>query len=254
MHLPVDNTNWGKVPRNRSGNAFSNEPADREYQDVGFDGNRNDSERVKRSQYLTNLQSLVTPSAFANAQADPSSDDYTHYRNDAFSASDGILKRYKNFNNPQGNSPVSSSGSDFSSAATLYPDAEDLNRDNTLNQTEEYFQYIVDIKPPTAIEMQIGQNYIVDKKTVGVGLADGTSEMRSGTSSVSCKIHTNEDWQYPDFKSIRFIRMFLTDFLIASCALACCNAEISGGPLNIKLTVPIHSIQLHQQQLLMLVQ
>ena len=35
----------------------------------------------------------------------------------------------------------------YSSAATLYPDAEDLNRDNTLNETEEYFQYIVDIKP-----------------------------------------------------------------------------------------------------------
>ncbi len=212
---PVDNTNWGKVPRNpiQVTNAFSNEPADREYQDVGFDGNRNDSERVKRSQYLTNLQSLVTPSAFANAQADPSSDDYTHYRNDAFSASDGILKRYKNFNNPQGNSPVSSSGSDFSSAATLYPDAEDLNRDNTLNQTEEYFQYIVDIKPPTAIEMQIGQNYIVDKKTVGVGLADGTSrneiwyQFRIPVNSYERKIGN-----IPDFKSIRFIRMFLTDF------------------------------------------
>ncbi len=32
-------------------------------------------------------------------------------------------------------------GSEYSSAATLYPDAEDLNRDNTLNETEEYFQY-----------------------------------------------------------------------------------------------------------------
>ena len=54
--------------------------------------------------------------------------------------------RYKSFNNPQGNSPISSTSSEFSSAATLYPDQEDLNRDNTLNETEEYFQYIVDLE------------------------------------------------------------------------------------------------------------
>ena len=53
----------------------------------------------------------------------------------------GILARYKSFNNPQGNSPIADNNSQFSSAATLYPDQEDLNRDNTLNETEEYFQY-----------------------------------------------------------------------------------------------------------------
>ena len=57
----------------------------------------------------------------------------------------------------------------------LYPDQEDINRDNTLNETEEYFQYTVDLKPPTAPEMTIGQNFIVDKKVVGVKLVDGTS-------------------------------------------------------------------------------
>ena len=37
---PVDNSNWGRVPRNpvQVTNAFSNDPDDRDYQDIGFDG------------------------------------------------------------------------------------------------------------------------------------------------------------------------------------------------------------------------
>ncbi|RYE20119.1 MAG: cell surface protein SprA, partial [Sphingobacteriales bacterium] len=37
---PIDNTNWGSVPRNpiQVTNAFSNLPSDRTFQDVGFDG------------------------------------------------------------------------------------------------------------------------------------------------------------------------------------------------------------------------
>ncbi len=50
----------------------------------------------------------------------------------------------------------------------LYPDAEDLNHDNTLNENEEYFQYRVEIKPSADPDMQIGQNFIVDRKAVGV--------------------------------------------------------------------------------------
>ena len=89
--------------------------------------------------------------AYQHALADPSTDNYHYYRGDDFDQQGlGILGRYKKFNNPEGNSPVASTGSTYSSAATLYPDAEDLNRDNTLNQTEEYFQYIVDIKPSNA--------------------------------------------------------------------------------------------------------
>ena len=53
----------------------------------------------------------------------------------------------------------------FTSAATLYPDAEDFNRDNTLNETEEYYQYIFNVQPSSHPDMQIGRNYIVDKES-----------------------------------------------------------------------------------------
>jgi cell surface protein SprA len=123
------------------------------------------------------------------------------------------LQRYIFYNNPQGNSPIADNKSQFSSAATLYPDQEDLNHDNTLNETEEYFQYVVDIKPPSANEMNIGQNYIIDKKVVGVRLVDNTVrnetwyQLRIPIDSYNKKVGN-----IPDFKSIRFIRMFLTGF------------------------------------------
>ena len=214
---PVDSSNWGRVPNNpiQVTNAFSNDPNDRPYQDIGFDGLNDAAESVKRSAYLTALKAVVGSSsqAYVEASTDPSADDYHYYRGDDYDQQGRtLLARYKKFNNPEGNSPISS-GTSYSEAATLYPDAEDLNRDNTLNQTEEYFQYIVDIKPPIAPEMQIGTNYIIDKKPVTVNLVNGSQrtetwyQFRIPISNYNLKVGN-----IPDFKSIRFVRMFLTGF------------------------------------------
>ena len=213
---PEDSTIWGKVPRNpiQVTNAFSNIPEDRLFQDIGFDGLNDNDERSRRQAYLNNIAgNFGTGSkAYQDAVNDPSSDNYRNYRDAAFGASDGILARYKNYNSPDGNSPISDGG-EFSSAATLYPDAEDLNRDNTLNETEEYFQYIVDIKPPTATEMNIGTNFIVDKKTVPVNLVNGTTRDETWYQfRIPIGNYEKKIGNIPDFKSIRFMRMFMTDF------------------------------------------
>ncbi|MEO6583179.1 MAG: cell surface protein SprA, partial [Ferruginibacter sp.] len=212
-----DETIWGKVPRNPNQitNAFSNLTEERPYQDVGLDGLTDSGEVRKRSDYLSALQANFGggSEAYATAINDPSLDNYKHYRDGSFSERDGILTRYKNYSNPQGNSPVSN-GSEFSLAATLYPDAEDLNRDNTLNETEEYFQYIVDIKPSQAPEMQKGTNYIVDKKEVNVSLVNGQSRVETWYQfRIPIGSYDKKIGNIPDFKSIRFIRMFMTDFV-----------------------------------------
>jgi cell surface protein SprA len=208
---PVDNSNWSRVPRNpiQVTNAFSNDPNDRSYQDLGFDGLNDTAEAAKRAAYLTQLQGTLTPAALQRAKDDPDADNYRHYRGADFDAAGvGILGRYKNFNNPQGNSPISDNSSNFSSAATLYPDAEDLNRDNTMNEAEEYFQYIVDIKP----NMTSGTNYIVDKKTVNVNVPSGARTETWYQFRIPISEYNKKIGNIPDFKSIRFIRMFLTGF------------------------------------------
>lgn len=209
-----NNTNWGVSPLNpiQVTNAFSNDAADRVYQDAGLDGLTDTAEARKQNNYLTDLQAVVNGTAYQQALTDPSGDNYVHYRDDKFTAANGILERYKNFNSPQGNSKVND-GATFSSAATLYPDAEDLNRDNTMNENEEYFQYIVKIKQSTDPEMQIGKNFIVDKKVVPIQLVNGTTRNETWYQfRMPIGAYNSKVGNIPDFKSIRFIRMYLTDF------------------------------------------
>lgn len=212
----VDSSNtWGKTPVNpiQITQAFSNNPDDRPYQDVGFDGLDDDAERRKKGyvlQRLANNFGTASP-VYQKALVDPSNDDYKWYRDPSFDASGtGILGRYKNINNPQGNSPISTTSSQFTSAATLYPDNEDLNRDNTLNETEAYYEYQVQLKPG----MDVGVTpYITDKRVVSVNSPDGVRRTENWfLFRIPIRGYTKKVGGIPDFKSIRFVRLYLTDF------------------------------------------
>ncbi|HEV8286347.1 MAG TPA: cell surface protein SprA [Chitinophagaceae bacterium] len=207
------NTVWGQVPSNplQVTNAFSNEPEDRPYQDVGYDGLIDTAEQRKFADYLNTISSTYGNGAiYQKALNDPSNDNFKNYRDESYSSNDGILARYKDFNNPQGNSPVADNNSQFTSAFTLYPDQEDLNRDNTMNEAEEYFQYRVDLMPG----MNTSNNpFITDVRETDVHLPNGSTR-REQWYLFRIPIHSYQDkiGNIPDFKSIRFIRMFLTNF------------------------------------------
>ncbi len=216
INSPVDeNTVWGRVPANplQVTNAFSNEPNDRVFQDVGYDGLIDSAEQRKFAPYLNTLRANFGAGSFIyqNALPDPSADNFKPYRDGSFDDPPvtGILQRYKNINNPNGNSPINNGNSQFVNAFTQYPDAEELNRDNTMNEVEEYFQYKIDILP----NMATGQNYITDVRTPTVTLANGQTRtekwylFRIPISQYQLKVGN-----IPDFKSIRFIRMFATGF------------------------------------------
>ncbi|HYM93024.1 MAG TPA: cell surface protein SprA, partial [Chitinophagaceae bacterium] len=215
FNAPVDtNTVWGKVPANplQVTNAFSNNPQDRQYQDVGFDGLTDAEEKTKFSPYLSSLQANFGSGSaiYQKASSDPSGDDFKPYRDASYDQQNaGILKRYKDINNPQGNSPVADNTSQFVNAFTQYPDAEELNRDNTLNETEEYFQYKVDLTP----NMPVGSNFITDKRSVTVSLANGSTRNETWyLFRIPVDQYQQKVGNIPDFKSIRFIRMFVTGF------------------------------------------
>ncbi|HXO77194.1 MAG TPA: cell surface protein SprA, partial [Puia sp.] len=200
---------WGRVPANpiQVTTAFSNDAADRPFQDVGLDGMSDGSERSKYQRYLNTLSATfgTGSAAFQNASTDPSSDDFINYRDSRYDASQtGILGRYKNVNNPEGNSPIATSGSTTISAYTLYPDQEDLNKDNTMNTLEEYFEYKVDLVPNG-----FGSGFITDSMTFAPsgGVTQTWYQMRIPISEYYQKVGN-----IPDFKSIQFIRMYLTGF------------------------------------------
>ncbi|UPK69281.1 cell surface protein SprA [Chitinophaga filiformis] len=205
----TDSSIWGRIPKfqQQITQAFDNDPDIRRYQDVGYDGLQSTDEATFHKTYLDELARNFGPGSkiYNDAKGDPSNDDYRHYR--SYDRAD-ILQRYKRYSNPEGNSPVSQNTT-YSSAATNIPESEDLNRDNTLNETEEYFQYRVNLRP----NMAVGTNYIVDKIAAEVTLANGNKtienwyQFKVPISSFGAKIGS-----IPDFKSIRFMRMFLTGF------------------------------------------
>lgn len=205
-------TVWGKVPANplQVTAAFSNDPADRPFQDAGLDGLTNEREVEKFQDYLNELAATygVNSQIYQDALNDPSNDDFLNYRNTRYDQSQtGILGRYKNINNPQGNSPVAASGDEFVSAFTLYPDQEEFNRDNTLNELEEYFEYRIDLTPSQL--GTVGQNYITDVRTF---TPSGGEQEQWYLFRIPIDEFEQKVGNIPDFKSIRFIRMYMTGF------------------------------------------
>ncbi|WP_461636514.1 T9SS outer membrane translocon Sov/SprA [Labilibaculum euxinus] len=213
----VDSTKWGRVPLVQSlVNAFDNNTNARRYQDVGLDGLSSKDELSYYKEYIQAISisaNLGTGSeAYVLAQKDPSNDDYHYFRGADYDSDElSILERYKKYNGPEGNSPTSElSGSAYPTSATTLPDVEDINHDNTLSETEAYYQCKVHLAPA---DMQIGQNFIVDKVTSNVDLANGTN---GSVDWYQFKIPVDEFkdtyGNISDFTSIRFMRMFLRDF------------------------------------------
>ena len=83
-NAPMDTSVWGRAPSNpiQVTNAFSNDPQDRPYQDVGFDGLPDSVEIAKFSDYLQNVQANYGPGSafYQRASSDPSNDNFRPYR------------------------------------------------------------------------------------------------------------------------------------------------------------------------------
>lgn len=214
----TDETSWARIPLVPPiTNAFDNDPDKRIIQDVGLDGFNNEEEQAQFADIIAEYQAKLDPAAAAAMAADPSNDDFVFF-NDETTFPDGsnatVLERYKRNNDPQGNSQVSQN-SQRTSASTNLPDDEDINRDNSLNEEEEYFQYHIPLQP-----------------TLG---ADGTYELLMDPELVTDTIHQDNPesgsqkriWyrfripidQYTksvggiqDFRSVQFMRMYLRNF------------------------------------------
>jgi cell surface protein SprA len=211
----VQQTNLAQIPQFQQtvNFAFANEEAARARQDVGYDGCDDQEEQTKFSSYLSELGNTVGTNSpvYQQALADPSNDNFHFFQGaDYDSAQLSIIDRYAKYNNPHGNSPVTLGTALYSTAYTNLPEGEDLNRDNTLSETEAYYQYRIDIKP----NMQVGTNYIINKQVSTL------SNMPNGSSynvtwyqfRVPIRQYTNTVGNISDFRSIRFMRMFLTGF------------------------------------------
>lgn len=211
----IDTTVWGRVPRKPVINfAFDSDPAVRTAQDVGFDGFNDDGERAWfDSAYVQKVnQKYPGSQAATNASADPSNDNYHYFLGSDFdNASTSIVNRYRKFNNTQGNSPtLDQSTESYPTTGSTTPENEDINKDYTLNDIEEYYQYKIDISKGRLV---VGQNYVTDSVRRDAELANGST--RSVTwyqLKIPVREYQKRIGQIYDFKSIRFMRMFMRGF------------------------------------------
>ena len=212
--IQVDTTVWGRVPKVQSlVNAFNNELDSRVYQDVGLDGLSNADESSFFSDFLTAVEGNITnPDAIAKLQADPSSDNFHYYRGSDYDGQRlGILSRYKRYNGLEANSPTAEqSDESYPTTGSTLPNVEDINRDNTLSESESFYSYRVSIRPN---DLEVGRNYIIDKVVDDTKFENGTvSSVNWYQFRIPINAYEDAIGGIQDFKSIRFVRMFLTSF------------------------------------------
>ena len=208
-----EETAWGRIPTTTSlVYAFDNNNDSRKQQDVGLNGLNSIDEASfpAYKDYLAALSGRVRPEVYDSIKADPAGDNYHYFRGGDYDAVQrSIIERYKYFNNTEGNSP-SSSGENFSSAAKTTPDIEDANQDFTMDEYENFFQYRIALRPE---EMQVGKNYITDKRTVTTKLRNGNTESVEWYKfRIPIEEYEKIVGSIRDFTSIRFIRMYMTGF------------------------------------------
>lgn len=194
-------TDFGRVPSSQSLTyAFDTQGEARENQDLGLDG-------------LANAQEQSKFPDFSNLE-DPSNDDYEYY----LSRDGGVVERYRRYNGLEGNSPSKMGEKDRGN--TTLPSTEDVNQDNTMNTVDSYFEYKVPVFPGMSVDKNtssiagVDQDYIADVRDVKVDLENGQQQR---TRWVKFRVPLNTDHEYAvggigDLRSIRFMRMYLTDF------------------------------------------
>ncbi len=224
----VEYTAWGRVPKTTSTTiAFSNDAGARAYQDVGLNGLNDTQEydfidpqgRTPYKSYVDYLSHNVSSAVLNEWRSDPFSplndpagDNYHYYRGSDFDERQtSVLERYKHYNGTQGNSPESAANTEnYGTAATLQPDIEDINSDNTLNENEKYYTYHVRLKPG---EFYVGNQNITEKLETKVTLKNGNTDIVTWYQfKIPIRQYESKEGSIRNFKSIRFARIYLTGF------------------------------------------
>ena len=218
----TDVTAWGLVPTTQSVvNAFAiTENNSNAMQDVGLEGLPSDpgnafqatgslTEQNFFSEYLDQIGQVVTdPQAMARIMNDPSNDDYRFFRGAQQDAEQlNILQRYKYFNGPEGNSVTDEdSGEGYPTQQTTLPSTEDINQDQNLSESESYFHYRIDLRPQ---DMVVGRGFIADRILATANTPEGSKQVYWYQFKVPVRQPTRVVNGIQDFRSIRFMRMYM---------------------------------------------
>nr|WP_245946190.1 cell surface protein SprA [Marinirhabdus gelatinilytica] len=192
-------TAWGKVPTNQSlVYTFDTQGQERINQDIGYDG----------------IDDAVEASQFPefSGLADPAGDNYQYF----LQAEGDVLQRYLQYNGTEGNSPEQVTNDNRGN--TAQPDVEDINRDNSMNTVDSYYEYRIPIYRGMSVENNTAMNggeqdFITDVRELEVTTQDNNV---IPVRWVQFKVPISQPDEavngISDFRSIRFMRMFMSQF------------------------------------------
>jgi cell surface protein SprA len=210
----TDTTAWGRIPKIQPVvNAFGIDVESRIQQDIGYDGWNDEEELAFYSDYIDKINNSNLPlDCKQKILQDPSNDNFLYFRDPAFPPEALVFERYEKFNNPENNSPATARTADIS-ANTNLPNNEDLNGDLSLQEGEQYYQYV--------IKMSRRPDGKPEFVSIGKDVPNQTLNWQQDT--ISAGERTWYRFKIPidqgksvgginGFRSIRFIRMYMTGF------------------------------------------
>ncbi len=185
-------TVYGKVPTNQSlVYTFDTQGQERINQDIGYDGINDASE--------------ATMFPLFGGMPDPARDNYLYF----LQAEGTIIERYRQYNGTEGNSPEIVTNDNRGS--TAQPDVEDINRDNTMNTVDSYYEYRI----PISRDMSSANNEFITDEKIITGLTLPNND-QIDVRWVQFKVPIDQADRavngISDFRSIRFMRMYVTGF------------------------------------------
>lgn len=178
-------------------------------QDLGFDGLNNAQEAVKYESWLVenglaNISEIVS---------DPSNDDFKFFNDPSLSQEPSLLNRMKRYNGPQGNTPFNN-GNSLNATTSVrgnnYPDTEDINNNKSLDQTEAFYEYVLDVRRldnTNEMDTSAVSTYLRETKSIVVGGKEQKWYRFQIPLNSGAKVG-----EINGFRGIQFMRMYLTDF------------------------------------------
>ena len=193
--IPEEPTAWGVVPLaipNVNGFDLQNQ----ELQDLGLDGLSDEAERIHYADYISKIESI---GGFLD---DPSNDNYVSYLDEVYPDNLSLTAKMRGFNGPQGNAPVRSQTIGLGNPI---PDAEDLNGNRSLEQSENFYEYSIILSNENGEIRRSSDDFITDTREI-VNQANGQEEKwyRYQIPIMTAGVKVGD---IEGFRSIQFMRM-----------------------------------------------
>jgi len=196
-------TVWGEIPLTVP-NVDAFDRNNFEAQDLGFDGIADSLERIQFNSYINSVTSVFQQTNLS----DPSNDNFVSFRdNDVYPVGTPLLERYRRFNNPQGNAQ-NNTGRQVG-LGNPEPDTEDLNGNRSLEKSESYWEYLIEITNNNGELETEGQDFITDIRT----LINPQTQVEEKWYRFRIPLESGRPINgIEGFQSIQFMRMYMTGF------------------------------------------